>query len=176
MKKYYVYIHYNKDKPFYIGKGTGRRYYDVNHRNKHWRNTVNKYNNIRFEKVTTLMTEEDAYELEEFIISEIGLDNLTNVSKGGGFGGGYDVSGKNNPMYGKVHPNKGKSMPQNGHQGRVGQKHTKDSNLKNALSQKTRVEVIIEGITYNSFTEAAKCLGIYRSTFTRRYKRGFYDK
>ena len=175
--KYYVYIHYNNDKPFYVGKGTGNRYKDSNSRNKHWNNTVNKYDEIRFQIVSQLINEEDSYELEEFIIKEIGLSNLTNVSAGGDMvTSPYDRRGENNPMYGKVHPNKGKNLMQCGHQKRTGLKHTKESNKQNALNQPNRVEITVDGATYSSYTKAAKALGLSRYGFTSRYKKGYYNE
>ena len=45
-RKYYIYFHYRNDKPghvFYIGSGSGRRFYHKKHRNDMWYGIVNKH-------------------------------------------------------------------------------------------------------------------------------------
>jgi len=175
-KRFYVYVHYCNNKLIYIGKGTGKRYLSKDYRNKHWNNTVNKHKDLSCFIVCDSMKETDAYELEEFLISEIGLNNLTNISLGGENFGTYDKSGKNNPMYGKTHPSKGKKMPQISHKGRLGLKHTKDSNFKNMINQPKIKGVVIDGVHYHSITKASIATGMYRSTISRRIKRGFYEE
>jgi hypothetical protein len=80
---------------------------------------------------------------------------------------GMDISGSKNPMYGKTHPNKGKSMPQNSHIKRLGMKHTKDSILKNKISQPARKKVVWQGIEYCSIAECQRSTGISKGTIKR---------
>lgn len=71
---YYTYIHLNKDeKPIYVGKGKGNRAYE--------KRTYNEEYTVKI--VQSNLTEELALELEEFLISEIGIDNLYNKFKKG---------------------------------------------------------------------------------------------
>lgn len=94
--KYYVYklIDPRDDKIFYIGKGTGLRMY--NHvsnvkrdriLNKKLHSKIKKIlesgNRVKYIKVFLTDCESDAYSKEKKLISEIGLDNLCNVTDGG---------------------------------------------------------------------------------------------
>lgn len=111
MSKFYVYGLFEEkedifDKCFYIGKGCGNRL------NEHFFNDykkgdnpykdrkINKIgkDNIYASKIRSNLSEEKAYELEEFLIDEIGLDNLTNLIPGGK----GSPSGEDNPMYGET--------------------------------------------------------------------------
>lgn len=177
MNRYNVYAHYIEDTIFYIGKGTGKRYLSKHSRNKHWNNKVKKYGDFTAKILADNLNESDAYELEELVVDTIGLDCLTNVCSGGGdaFAIPYDRNGENNPMYGKPHPNKGKKLPQNGHQKRLGTKHTAESIKKNLLNQPTRREVSIEGVRYDSMTQAERETGIPRRTIGRRINSGVYN-
>jgi len=87
----YVYEHYTKiprpnyiGKPFYIGKGTGKRAWHIHgkDRNEYWHRVYKKYGLVvRIFKDN--LTDEEAYELEKARIEEIGIKNLTNLYPGG---------------------------------------------------------------------------------------------
>lgn len=91
---FYVYqlIDPRNGKPFYIGKGTGNRIDD------HEREAKNDVTHpkcdairsiwlagyeVKKEKIKTFISEDDAFSFEEKMIEKIGLDNLTNLTKGG---------------------------------------------------------------------------------------------
>lgn len=169
MDKYYIYLHANENGIFYIGKGCGKRAYSKAYRSLHWNNTINKYPNWEVIKLIDNLSEQQAYSIEEILINLIGLNNLTNVCEGGGdcTDKPYDRAGSKNPMYGKIHPNKDKSMPQNGHKKRVGMKHTKESILQNKLSQPSKKKVIWEGVEYCSIAECQRSTGICKGTIKR---------
>jgi hypothetical protein len=89
MKTFYVYGHFvpNSKEPFYIGKGTGRRYKKRDNRNKWWKNIVAKYG-FEARILHDGLTELEALELEKQLIKEYGrLDNkagpLVNLTDGG---------------------------------------------------------------------------------------------
>ena len=79
-----VYRHIRKDNGnvFYIGMGSRRRPTSKSDRNNHWHNIVNKCG-YKVEVLAEGLSIEDALELEEFIISEYGQENLTNKTSGG---------------------------------------------------------------------------------------------
>lgn len=73
-KEYYTYIHLDSNnKPLYVGKGKGRRAYE--------KRGYNVPYTVRI--VDSNISEEDALEFEEFLISEIGIDNLYNKMRKG---------------------------------------------------------------------------------------------
>lgn len=99
-------------KPFYIGKGKKCRltqhFYRCNLKKKTYKN--NKILKIIEEgykpisiKIIENLSEIDAYNLEIKVISNIGLDNLTNKTEGGIGQCSSSMIGDKNPMFGK-HP------------------------------------------------------------------------
>ena len=144
--EFYVYSYEspNTGVPFYIGKGKGNRHiYHLLEAKKEHTADKNKHKISKIKKILASgkepvinivmgnMTEEDAFELEEFLIQEIGradigLGTLTNLSDGGEGGKGIDHKGEKNPMYGKEGYWKNKS-------------HSKETKLKIAIAQKGRV-------------------------------------
>jgi hypothetical protein len=85
--RFYVYLHVyasgeKSGKPFYIGKGTGRRAYSNSSRNNHWHSVNNKYGKVVVFYEKNLL-EHEACLLEAKLITEIGISNLTNKSVGG---------------------------------------------------------------------------------------------
>lgn len=92
---FYVYVHLRADnmEPFYVGKGSADRAYRKNHRSKWWERTVNKYGYI-IKIVDNDLYEHEAFELEEFLIQELGrkdlkLGTLLNLTDGGDGISGY---------------------------------------------------------------------------------------
>lgn len=114
MKEFYVYGLFEPkekiDSCFYIGKGTGYRM-----KNHFWNWYLSEEatgSDEKIDKIKTLqengknpysskiadgLSEDKAYELEEFLIEEIGRENLTNDIPGGK----GPFSGKDHPMYGR---------------------------------------------------------------------------
>ena len=102
--KYYVYewIRLDTNEPFYVGKGCGDRWKEINGRNSHFTNIVKTIPcavNILHDN----LDEQTAFGLEVWYIKEyreiIGY-NLVNVQDGGE---GHSAFGKNNSFYGKQH-------------------------------------------------------------------------
>jgi len=84
-----VYIHKRKDNDsiFYVGMGNLKRVTDKKNRNNYWNNVVAKYGYYA-EVVAKDLSIDDAYELEMFLISELGRKdlkkgNLVNMTDGG---------------------------------------------------------------------------------------------
>jgi len=94
MKQYYVYqlIDPRNNKPFYIGKGSGKRI-DAHEKEARYNVISPKCKMIREiesfglqigkEIVKYFVQESSAYNYEKRLIKKIGLDNLTNLTEGG---------------------------------------------------------------------------------------------
>jgi hypothetical protein len=86
MSVFYTYLHRREsdNKPFYIGKGQGKRAWAHRNRNQHWKNTVSKHG-LKVEIVAEWPEEEMAFEHEKFLIAcfrDMG-HNLVNITDGG---------------------------------------------------------------------------------------------
>lgn len=79
-----VYRHRRNDtnKVFYVGMGTLKRAKDKYGRSNYWKSIVDKAG-YTVEIVAEDLTKENAIDLEVFMISEYGLDNLCNHTTGG---------------------------------------------------------------------------------------------
>ena len=80
---FYVYVHRRQTdgKIFYVGKGNGRRAY-VKRRNPFWTSVANKHG-YTVHIIENGLAEAEAFELECFLIAEIGRENLCNLTDGG---------------------------------------------------------------------------------------------
>ena len=80
-----VYAHRRKDNGeiFYIGMGVcEKRANTFSKRNRYWNDVYNKFG-VYVDVLATNLSLEDAEELEMFLIEEIGINNLTNITRGG---------------------------------------------------------------------------------------------
>lgn len=84
MSEFYVYMHsrISDGKPFYIGKGRGKRAWSVKSRNAHWYRIVAKHG-LSVEILHKDLTEKEAFCLEKSTILLFGLINLANMTEGG---------------------------------------------------------------------------------------------
>ena len=91
--EYYVYKHIRKKdgSTFYIGKGKEDRVESDKNRNAHWKRIVKKDGGFDYEIIMDGLSEDEAFNLEVKLISEIGLGNLCNMTEGGS-GGNTRVS------------------------------------------------------------------------------------
>jgi hypothetical protein len=85
MREHYVYAHRRASdgRLFYIGKGRRRRAWSSCGRSRHWRHVVKKHG-FTVHILTSELSEAAALSLEQFVIMQIGLANLTNATLGGG--------------------------------------------------------------------------------------------
>lgn len=84
MSEFYVYMHsrISDGKPFYIGKGRGKRAWSVKSRNALWHRIVAKHG-LSVEILHADLTEKEAFSLEKSTIVLFGLANLANMTEGG---------------------------------------------------------------------------------------------
>ncbi len=85
--RFYVYTHEyasgpKAGRPFYVGKGSGRRAWSVSTRSRFWKAVSSKYGHtVRI--IDDGISETQAFELEKFLIETIGQDCLCNHTGGG---------------------------------------------------------------------------------------------
>lgn len=85
--KFYVYVHRRNDTGaiFYVGKGCGKRATKKLDRSDWWKSIEAKHGRT-IEIIKRGMNEQDAFDLEQWIIESIGRDSLCNLRDGGSGG------------------------------------------------------------------------------------------
>ena len=146
MSEYYVYSH-NKlsdGKCFYIGIGKNDRVIDGgSKRNKFWKHIVMSENGFSFNILVNGIEKKKALELEQSFISQIGIDNLSNIMGDGNGNSGSFTKGM----------------------------QTWNKGLKNCQPYAVK-KVKYNDVVYQSVNEAIQILGIGKSTFYRKVKKG----
>ena len=85
----YIYEHWRPDKNlcFYVGKGSGKRAWDMAHRNPHHKAVISKLTSLGLAVdvriIQSDLTHEEAFSLEIERIALYGRDNLCNMTDGG---------------------------------------------------------------------------------------------
>lgn len=123
--EFYVYVHFRKDDglPFYVGKGCDKRAWRVDGRNEHWNRIVSKHG-LRVEIFKSLLSENEAFELEKSLILALGRGFLCNHTNGG-----EGVSGR------IISPESRAKMAL----AQIGRKHSAKSKAKMGVSLKRQV-------------------------------------
>lgn len=148
---FYTYAHYKPEGGlFYIGKGKKKRAYQMDGRNSHWNNIVNKYGKPHVELLASWDTEEEAFSHEKLLIAsfrDMGFV-LANKTDGGEGSSGFKnlvwnkgikyteeqkskIFNLAEYMKDKPHARLGKSMPKESieamRQKKIGKKQTPES-------------------------------------------------
>ncbi len=147
---FYTYAHYKPEGGlFYIGKGAGRRAYNMQDRNVYWKNIVAKHGNPNVEILAHWDTDEEALDHEVLLIScfkDMGY-KLANLTDGGEGVSGYKHTeealqkmrgrtGEKHPMFGKP---KSAEIKLKISQAKVGKKQTEE--FKKKISEKLKGRV-----------------------------------
>ena len=165
---------------FYIGIGNSKRPYCKHGRNTHWNRIINK-TDYKVEIVANDLSVENACELEMFLISEYGKENLANMNDGG--------DGQFNPdeltRYKIGSANRGKKFKKD-HRDKIsksnkGKKHNKKSLYAMSLNSGVSKWVVdLEtGIFYHSLRYACNVNNIkYKAEHLRitRYNKNYRFK
>ena len=180
MNNFYVYewIRLDTNEPFYVGKGHGNRWKELNRDyNPKFMNIVNRID-VAVNILQNGLTENEAFDFECYYIwlyrDDIGYD-MCNICDGGE---GVVTCGENNHFYGKKHTEetkqkisnirknkgiaKGENNPNYGKRGDLspikGRKHTQEELDKMIQNSKLRspVRCIELDITFLSLTQAEK--------------------
>jgi hypothetical protein len=187
MNNCYVYIHYRNDnnKPFYVGKGKGKRYLSKSSRNPHWKNIVNKVGyTIRI--IENFLTEKEALQREKDYIKLFGRENLTNMTDGGEGGDTFSNRKHSDETKKKISESKkGKPTWNKNKSGiyseetlikmsksKKGKTFSDDINKKKGTpnnKHNTR-KISVDGIIYNSKIDFCKINNIHISTLNFRLK------
>ena len=187
MNIYYVYKHTFPNGAIYIGKGKGGRAYAFNKRDTspYWKHTYEKYKIVCVEMLDVNLSEDVAYELEEFLISEYismgytlgkGLINLT--MGGEGFKGKHSSESKikmSKSRLGNTNRKNTKTSAQgieNIRKGQLGRKMSKQACRNISKSQMKPVQCIETGIVYESMQIASWAVGLKTGDQLRKHLTG----
>ena len=172
-KVVYRHIRNDTNKVFYIGMGTIDRPNMGYGRSKHW-NSIVKKGGKTVEVLASNLSIDDANELEMFLISEYGYENLCNKTLGG------EGQRGTNHWLGKNHSKKTKEKcrlinlgrktsdetKQKIREANLGKKRSEESKIKASKNSKNRRQVkdISTGVIYRSISYACRELGLNRNT------------
>ncbi len=165
--EYYTYtlIDPRTDEPFYVGRGQKLRMYEhvkdvqrgriPNKNNRKLANKINKilsFNlNVKYKKILITENGKEAFNKEKELITEIGLENLCNLTEGGeGFRGKHTeetkrkiseaTKGENNPFFAKSHTEETKQkISKNNARYFLGKKLPEETKQKISKSNKGRI-------------------------------------
>lgn len=171
MKQYYVYEWFNTktNEVFYVGKGSGKRYKDLRHRNKIFLDYIAN-NAVDSRIVKEFDVEEDAFSYEKELTDQYkAIGQCQCCLQEGGYGGYSNVWddtlraywSENNPM---------KSEEQRQRMRENNPMKNKEVAMKNGAAHKRAV--IIDDVTYDGVKDAANGLGVSACTIAAWCKQG----
>jgi hypothetical protein len=155
-----VYLHRKEhdNSIYYVGIGNNEgRAREIRGRSEHWTRVFNKYGR-NIDVVANNISLEDAKELEMFLISEIGLNNLCNHTLGGeGFFGGK-------------HTQEAKEKISKAKKGKIPTQETKDKMSEAKKGKCCRGHKVLDtktGVEYRSMLDYCKRHGLSDVTVSR---------
>lgn len=171
-KDFYVYEWYNEktNEVFYVGKGCGKRYKDLTHRNQLFMDYINN-NSTNVRKVRENLTEEEAFEFEAKLTESYKQSGQCQCCLAkGGTGGTSTVWtqelkkywSENNPM---------KDERQRERMRNNNPMHNKEYALNNGAKHKRAV--VIDGEEYPGLIDAAKAYKVDPGTVGNWCQRGY---
>ena len=168
---FYVYEHWrpDRDEPFYVGKGKGRRANMMARRNQHHKAIQAKLHRlgmaVEVRLIQTNLTEQEAFELEICRIAmwaAHGIDLANKTVGGEGSTGHKGLRGPAHPSYGKPSPFRGKKMTDEQRKKLSDAKKGKQPRLGAKLSEETKEKISkankgkLKGLKREPMAEAVK--------------------
>ena len=155
-RRYYVYEHRRATNGgvFYVGKGTGRRFFATYGRSRYWNGVVKKYGLVAI-KVAEGLTEAEAFAEEMRRIAFYGRENLCNLSDGGEGNAGKTISAKQREMIRAFHTGK-KDKPE-----------TIDRKIESSYWRRKRVICLTTGEQFSGLNECAKSMCLSKSKISQ---------
>lgn len=146
---FYTYLHLRESdsKPFYVGKGQGKRAWAHRNRNLHWKNTVAKHG-LKVEICAEWPTEAEAFEHERFLIAcfrDMG-HNLVNLTDGGEGPSGMKCSEETKAVLRAKAVKQFESGDAAAHLSRLATERFKDPAERSAASERSKEVMSREGM------------------------------
>lgn len=160
--KFYVYVHAKKDtgRPFYVGKGMGRRYLVRSGRNAHWVRTEKKHGMIPFIVYRTNI-ESDALKMESRIIKNLRRygEKLCNYTDGGDGGDCFrhNAATKMKFRMAKLGKKQSPEHAKKSAEAKIGKKQPRDA-VEKTRKARSRMIISSNGEVFSSSSEAARVI------------------
>jgi len=137
MSEFYVYLHLRASdgKPFYVGKGRGKRAWSVKSRNPYWHNVVGKHG-LEVHIAASGLTEKEALAVEISTIKLFGLETLTNMTAGGEGSSGLSPSPETRQKISAANRNPSKETIERKRIAATGRKLSEESRAKLSASKR----------------------------------------
>lgn len=179
MSEFYVYLHLRASdmRPFYVGKGRGKRAWSVKSRNPYWHNVVGKHG-LEVRIMTNGLTEKEALSLEIATIALFGLDNLANMTAGGEGSSGLSPSPETRLKISAANSNPSQAIRERKRQAATGRRLSTESRAKLSaakrdISDETRQKMSAgrKSWAFSDATKAKMRQAISGRTLTEEWKR-----
>lgn len=177
MSEFYVYVHLRASdgKPFYVGKGRGKRAWSVKSRNPHWHNVVGKHG-LEVHIAASGLTEKEAFAVEISTIKLFGLENLTNMTTGGEGSNGLSPSPETRQKISAANSNPSQETRARKRKAATGRKLSEESRAKLSkrnISDETRQRMSIgrKSWAFSDETKAKMRRVISGRTLSEEWKR-----
>lgn len=172
MNKFYVYEWFNTKtgEVFYVGKGCGKRAYEIHKRNQIFQEYYNA-NNVDVRIIKDKLSEEDAFKLEAETIQSYKNNNqcIANITEGGYGGCNFVWTDEMREYKSKYNPMKREEQRQRMRENNP----MKDPKIAEKVGKQGKRPIIVKGKRYDGTVDAARDLNITTQTVLTWLRRGF---